>query len=732
MTKRGNKTAACALAAVLGALVGACGGGGGGGSVSPPAPPPPVVVAPPTQFAVGGTLSGLGQGAVLTLANGSEKLSVSANGKFAFANKLATGAAFDISAVPPEGYTCKVTGGTGVLAAADAGATSVACAPIVLAGVPRVLTQPVAVASDGNGNLYVANAGNHSIMKLSSSGTWSVLAGGAVRPGHVDGPGASARFWFGTATDLVVDAQGNLLVGDACNHVVRKVAPDGTVSTLAGRAYPCSNVPWEDAPKMFVDGTGTAAVFEAPGRMVADGAGGALMVEITSNGVLRSISANGVVTSRRYDGYPSLRSVARAADGTVYLSDDSNLIWKDVAGSLVLVAGRALGSGAVDGTGAAARFAAISDMIVAPGGDIYVADAYSVRKVTPAGQVTTIAGDAAVRGNADGQGSAARFGPIGSIALEAGGLVALDTQQGILRRVAFDGTVTTLAATPAVRTSLDGAGSAARFSSIASLAADADGNLYFADSSTHVLRKATPDGTVTTIAGTAGVSGRVDGPLASATFASPSAVAAGRDGSIWVLQGAGLRRIANGNVTTVDPVVRGLGLAIDADGNAIVATGGNGSQVLRFTPAGQKTILISKETVWALTKDANHWFTPQSVAVDAAGNIYAADTATVAVYKLSKAGELSVFAGTLLKETGDVDGPVGTATLGFYEVDYMTIDEAGNLYLSGQGGVRKISPAGIVSSPAFGWGQAQIGAVAYAKGKLYAMAPYALLQAWLP
>jgi len=87
----------------------------------------------------------------------------------------------------------------------------------------------------------------------------------------------------------------------------------------------------------------------------------------------------------------------------------------------------------------------------------------------------------------------------------------------------------------------------------------------------------------------------------------------------------------------------------------------------------------------------------------------------VAVYKLSKAGATSLFAGTMLKEAGNLDGPAGTATLGFYEVDYITIDEAGNLVLSGQGGVRMIGPAGIVSSPAFGWGQAHIGALAYAK-----------------
>ena len=233
-----------------------------------------VSISVPVKYAIGGTVSGLGAGTVLTLANGSEKLSVNANGKFAFANQLETGTAFNITAVPPEGYTCKVTGGSGALAAVNADAASVACAPVVLAGVPRVLSQPVALAGDGNGTLYVADMSNHSVMKLSAAGTWSVVAGGAARPGQVDGLGASARFWLAPATDLVVDAQGNLLVIDACNHTVRKVAADGTVSTLAGRAYQCTNVVPENMPT-FADGVGAAAVFETPGRMVRDGAGGA-------------------------------------------------------------------------------------------------------------------------------------------------------------------------------------------------------------------------------------------------------------------------------------------------------------------------------------------------------------------------------------------------------------------------------------------------------------------------
>ncbi|QNA88772.1 hypothetical protein G4G28_10185 [Massilia sp. Dwa41.01b] len=194
-------------------------------------------------------------------------------------------------------------------------------------------------------------------------------------------------------------------------------------------------------------------------------------------------------------------------------------------------------------------------------------------------------------------------------------------------------------------------------------------------------------------------------------------------------QATGLRRILNGTVSTVDPAISATNVAVDPDGNAIVVSNG---LVQRVTPLGAKTVLATAAQVATLVGQPTVNFAPQAVAVNAAGDVFVSDTGTVAVYRITKAGVLSVFAGTPLNEKGDVDGPVGTGTLGFYEVEYMTIDEAGNLYLSGQGSVRKISPAGVLSTPDYGWGKTVIGAVAYSGGKLYGMTRYALLQSYLP
>jgi sugar lactone lactonase YvrE len=740
MLKRGVNRFGPALTAVLLGLIAGCGGGGSSGTMPAPASSPPVASAPVAQFAVGGTITGLEQGASVTLTNGSEKMTVAANGSFAFPTRLASGSGFSIAASAPGGYSCRVSDGTGTLGSADSTKTVVACAPVLLAGAPSALQNPLAVAADRSGNLYVVDGATYSVVKFSPAGAMTVLAGGSDKPGWVDGPGAQARFRFGDA-GIAVDEDGTVLVADACNGAIRQIASDGIVSTLAGRGTPaCDMVQPEGSTDPLPDGAGSAAAFALPHKIIRDGGKNVIVIESLGSAPMRRVSSTGTVSSETPNaGLSAYRggeftTGARAPDGTLYLAD-SRHIYRYVAGYLMDVAGWVGGPASADGTGAASRFQSIRDMVVASSGDLYVADGVQIRKVTPAGVVTTLAGDGRGDEAIDGPGLAARFTSASSITVAENGLVVLDGSSGILRHVGFDGMVKTLAGTVQTRGSLDGIGNAARLNNVNSLAADADGNLYFADSGKHLLRKATPDGAVTTFAGKAGVSGVADGPLATATFTTPRTVAAGRDGSLWVAQAAGLRRIFNGAVTTVDPTLSVRGLAIDPDGNAIVAAGYPINEVLRVTPDGRRSVLLSREkigTVVGIVDSQRYAFTPESVAVDAAGNIYVADPGTVAVYKLGRSGEVNLFAGTPLKERGDMDGPPRTATLGFHDLSYMTIDDKGNLYLSGQGGVRMVSAAGVVSSPSYAWGKTPISAVTYAKGKLYGMTRFALLQTWLP
>lgn len=729
-----------AVATALLVLLAGCGGGGGGGGGDSGGgggtTPPPTA----TQYTLGGTVYGLAPGVPVTVSNGSDQKLVTANGAFTLDAKLNAGASYNLTAVPPSGYTCQVSNGSG---AANANVTNaiVACAPVLanqvagqVAGLSTALKEPLAVAADGSGNLYVADAGPHTIFKVSEAGAVSAFAGKTGRPGMADGSADTAQFWLGGAGGLAFDAQGNLFVSDGCNGEIRKVSGDGTVSTLAGAgSNVCKNI---TAASVRTDGTTSAARFERPGSMVSDGAGGVIVID--TNGAkpaIRRVSAAGVVTTQEYNqpdpsATITLQRIARAQDGTLYFSDSNNRIWKDAGGSLALLAGKLLGTTSEDGTGAAARFMAITGMTVLPNGDMYVTDLAKVRKVTSAGVVTTLAGDNNKRGYADGQGTAAMFGALLSITYDAksNSLIVVDSGQEILRKISLSGAVTTISGTPALRGTVDGPGIAARFGSFSALAASTDGSLYMVDPATHVVRKATTAGFVTTVGGAVNTPGTTDGPLASARFNTPQRIAAGKDGSLWVSQTTGLRRILNGNVTTPNASIKAVNLAVDPNGNAVIVTGTESMQVMRVAPDGTATPLVTLAQVQSLLGRPDAKFTPQSVAIDAAGNIYIADTATVAVYKLSTAGVLSVFAGTPFNETGNVDGSVNTATLGFYEIDHMTIDGQGNLYLSGQGSVRKISPAGVVSTPSFGWGNADIGAVTVLGDKLYGMTRYALLQ----
>jgi hypothetical protein len=211
---------------------------------------------------------------------------------------------------------------------------------------------PLGVAVDGAGNVFVADNGNDTIRKITPGGVVTTLAGTAGSSGSADGTGAAARFNkpFGVA----VDGAGNVFVADYYNNTIRKITPSGVVTTLAGSAGLSGSA----------DGTGAVARFNPLGVAV-DGAGNVFVAD-TSNNTIRKITPAGVVTT---------------------------------------LAGTAGSSGSADGTGAAARFYGPMGVAVDGAGNVFVADNYdTIRKITPAGVVTTLAGTAGWNGSADGTG----------------------------------------------------------------------------------------------------------------------------------------------------------------------------------------------------------------------------------------------------------------------------------------------------------------------------------------
>src|SRR5205814_1802362 len=188
-----------------------------------------------------------------------------------------------------------------------------------------------------------------------------------------------------------------------------------------------------------------------------------------------------------------------------------------------------------NGTGSQAIFAYPYATAVDGAGNVYVADTYNytVRKITPAGVVTTLAGLAGEDGSTDGTGSYARFSYMFGIAVDSAGNVYVTDFSNTIRKITPAGVVTTLAGTPGVHGSADGTGSAARFNYPDALTV-AGTTLYVAEAYNSTIRKVTSTGVVTTFAGTAGAFGNVNGTGSAVRFNSPYGVAATNTGTIYV------------------------------------------------------------------------------------------------------------------------------------------------------------------------------------------------------
>jgi len=315
--------------------------------------------------------------------------------------------------------------------------------------------------------------------------SFTTFAGLAGTPGSVDGTGNVARFDqpFGVA----VDGAANVFVGDTANHTIRKITSAGDVSTLAGQAGSPGSA----------DGQGALARFTFPEGVAVDLSGNVYVAD-SGNHTIRKIDSSGLVST---------------------------------------LAGLAGNPGSTDGMGSAARFDEPSDVAVDEFGNVFVGDSFNntIRMITPAGVVSTIAGLAGQPGSADGTASAARFNfPAGvAVDLKANIYVA-DNGNHTIRQIAPGGIVSTLAGLAGNKGSADGTGNAARFNSPFAVAVDNPGNVYVADSSNHTIRKVTPAGAVSTLAGLADTSGSSDGAGSAARFDLPEGLAVDRLGNLLV------------------------------------------------------------------------------------------------------------------------------------------------------------------------------------------------------
>ena len=260
-------------------------------------------------------------------------------------------------------------------------------------GTAAQFTWPRGVAVDADGNVFVADKGNHVIRKIAPSGVVSTLAGSSGNYGCVDDIGAAAR--FRGPMGMALDAAKNIYIADSDNQVIRKLAPDGRVTTLAG----------SPGVEGYADGTGAAAKFHYPTAVALD-KGGNVYVADSNNRVIRKITPAGVVTtvagipgswiatdgdgkSARFD---APFGVAADGEGNVYVSDKMSIRKIDAHGMVSTLAGAAEEIGTTDGSGTAARFQNPIAVTADSKGNVYVADNgnKNIRKITPAAVVKTL------------------------------------------------------------------------------------------------------------------------------------------------------------------------------------------------------------------------------------------------------------------------------------------------------------------------------------------------------
>jgi len=313
-------------------------------------------------------------------------------------------------------------------------------------------------------------------------------------------------------------------------------------------------------------------------------------------------------------------------------------------------------AGGADGTGWAARFSNPGGVRTNSSGTLFVADSinYTVRQITPAGTVTTLAGIAGTSGSANGSASVALFNGIGGVAPDShGNVYVADTGNYAIRVISPTGTVSTVAGLAGTSGHVDGTGTAAQFSDPENLAFDSTtGNIYVADGRGNTIRRVTPAGVVTTLAGS-GAAGSINGTGTAAEFSDPSGIAVDAAGNVFVADTANdtIRKITPAGVVTLlagsagrSGVTDGTsarfnipaGVAVDAFENVYVADTGN-DMVREISPTGAVTTLAGsagiEENIDGLPLSARFW-TPGDIAVDSSGTIYIADTYNMTIRRL--------------------------------------------------------------------------------------------------
>ncbi len=551
---------------------------------------------------------------------------------------------------------------------------------LTLEGVPALeeyISYLNTIAVDRQGNVYYNDVSRCLIRKIDAAGIVATVAGNGTSGYSGDGGPATAAQINGDA-NIAVGASGNLYVGDTYNLVIRRVTPDGIIRTIAGT-----------------------------GRTGSTGDGGPALAASLS----------------------LLSGIALDAQENVYVATVDGRVRKITGdGKIDTIAGT--GTPGFSGDGGDARSARIdpNDVAVDGDGNVFIIELFRVRKVTPDGIITTVAGTGQPGSNGEGDGGPAISAKLGVVSFGAidgkGGLYLPEANTGRVRHLRADGIIETAAGSGLVGFAGDGGPALqAKFNILNATAAGPDGSLYITEIFNHRIRKVNPEGVISTFAGRGRYAGD-QGPASAAILNDPVGVAIDGSGNLYFSEshGARIRKVdTSGTIVTVAgtgkpgqasasgpdatqlDLVNAGAMAADSAGNVYFV---EGRIIRRLSPSGELATFagngqLGRQGDNGPATSASFGGTPQGLAVDGGGSLYIADSSNSVIRRVTADGIIRTIAGTIgTSGFGGDGGPATSARLS--NPKGIAFDPAGNLFVvdSNNRRVRRIAPDGTISTVA--------------------------------